>query len=99
VIPNRSETTGITLHYDAPASSPPNVILLAVHPVPGEQWNLDTLEAVLQETIECARLRAVDPDAMPGELGHVLPAAYFTSNAGDQGWGDTVATDFRTPTP
>ena len=99
VIPSRTETTGITLHYDAPASAPPNAVLLAVHPVPGEPWTVDTLEAVLRETIQCARLRAVDPDTMPGQVGHFLPAACFASNAGDQGRGDTVATDFRAPAP
>jgi hypothetical protein len=99
VIPGRTETTGITLHYDAPAAAPPNAVLLAVHPVPGEPWTTGTLEAVLRETIQLARLRAVDPDTMPGEVGHFLPAACFAANAGDQGWGDTVATDFRPPAP
>jgi hypothetical protein len=99
VIPSRSETTSIALHYNAPASVAPNAILLAVHPAPGEPWNVDTLEAVLRETIQSAKLRAVDPDAMPGKVGHYLPAAYLASNAGDQGWGDTVATQFRQPTP
>jgi hypothetical protein len=95
VIPGPTETTGIALHYDAPASAAANAILLAVHPVPGEPWNPDTLEAVLRETIQAARLRAVDPDAVPGLVGHFLPAAIFATNDGDQGWGDTVATRFR----
>jgi hypothetical protein len=44
---------------------------------------------VLLETLDLARIRAVDPDAL-GEIGHYLPALYFANNAA----GDTVSTDF-----
>ncbi len=44
---------------------------------------------VLFETLEQAKLRAIDAEAL-GELGHYLPALYFGFNVA----GDAVSTDF-----
>jgi hypothetical protein len=87
VVPSRSEATGLAFNYDAPGSRPPQTILLAVAPDLTQAWNLDTLEAILLETLELAKLRLVDPDAMQ-ELDQYLPAMYFALNAA----GDTVST-------
>jgi hypothetical protein len=46
---------------------------------------------VLLETLDLARLRAVDPDALD-EIGHYLPALYFACNTE----GHTVSADFGT---
>jgi hypothetical protein len=89
VVPNRNETTAVTFHYDAPGSSAPQSILLAVAPDVRQPWDLDVLESILLETLGLAKLRTVDPDAL-GELGHYLPALYFAFNAK----GTTIATDF-----
>jgi hypothetical protein len=67
-------------------------VLLAVAPELGQSWDIETLEAVLLETLELAKLRAVDPDAL-AELGHYLPALYFARNAAH----DTIATDLGAP--
>lgn len=97
VVPNASETTAVTFHYDAPGACPPQAVLLAVHPVPHQPWNLETLEAVLLETMDLAKLRAVDPDALAktSPLGHYLPALYFAYKKGGDPNGDTIATDFK----
>jgi hypothetical protein len=89
VVPNQKENTGLAFHFDRPGSCAPQAILLAVTPKDQQEWDLETLEAVLLETMDLARLRAVDPDAL-GEVGHFLPALYFAANIA----GDTVATDF-----
>jgi hypothetical protein len=90
VVPSDAEETGLTFHFDAPAAEPPQAWLLAVHPDPTVgTWDLETLEAILGETLELAELRAVDEDALRG-AGQFLPAAYFATNTG----GDTVSTDF-----
>jgi hypothetical protein len=89
VVPNTSETTGVTFHYDAPDAEPPQAILLAVPPDPSKPWDLETLEAVLLEALDLTKIRAVDPDALQG-IGQFLPALYFAYNAE----GDTVTTDF-----
>jgi hypothetical protein len=79
VIPNIEETAGVAFHYDRPNSTAPQAILLAVTPVPQALWDLDSLEAVVLETLNLAKIRAVDPHVIRG-AGHVLPALYFAHN-------------------
>lgn len=61
-VPSRRETTGVTFHYDQPNSAPPQAMLLAVPADQRPVWDLDSVEAVLQETMELIRLRAVGPE-------------------------------------
>ena len=91
VVPNSSEITGISLQYDQPSAAPPQTILVAVPPEIESPWTLWSLQQVLLETLDLARIRAVDPDALD-EVGHYLPALYFACNTA----GDTVSTDFTT---
>jgi hypothetical protein len=88
-LPSTSETTGVAFHADQPGSRAPNAILIAVPPDPAQPWDLATLERVLRETLDLAKLRAVDTEAL-SQLGHFLPALFFASNAR----GKTVSTDF-----
>ena len=88
VVPSPDETTGVAFHYDAPGSSPPQAILLAAPPAKAPRWSLGWLEATLLETLELAKLRAVDPDVLKG-AGSVLPATWLAFNAHN----DTVSTD------
>jgi hypothetical protein len=89
VMPNAKETTGMIFQYDQPDAAPPQSILLAVPPDPDQPWNLWQLQQVLLETLDLARIRAVDPDTLD-EVGHYLPAMHFAVNVG----GDTVSSDF-----
>lgn len=89
VVPSATETTGIALQYDQPNAAPPQTILVAVPPDIESPWTLWSLQQVLLETLDLARIRAVDPDALD-EVGHYLPALYFACNTA----GDTVSTDF-----
>ena len=89
VVPSTTETTGIALQYDQPNAAPPQTILLAVPPQMESSWRVWSLQQVLLETLDLARIRAVDPDALD-EVGHYLPALYFACNTA----GDTVSTDF-----
>ena len=89
IVPQRDETTAIAFQYDPPDSCAPQAILLAVPPQAGQPWTVGGLNRVLVETLELARLRAVDGDAL-GEIAHFLPALYFAFNVE----GDAVSTDF-----
>jgi hypothetical protein len=89
VVPNARESTGLAFNFDEPDARAPQAILLAVAPDISQPWNLDTLEAVLLDTLELATLRLVDPDAMT-ELDQFLPALYFGMNAAN----DAVSTRF-----
>jgi hypothetical protein len=88
-VPSATETTGIALQYDQPNAAPPQTILVAAPPDLDAPWTIWSLQQVLLETLDLARLRAVDLEAL-GEIGHYLPAAYFAYN----GEAGTVSTDF-----
>ena len=62
---------------------------VAVPPELESPWTVWSLQQVLLETLDVARIRAVDPDALD-ELGHYLPAMYFAINTA----GHAVSTDF-----
>ncbi|MEU5689951.1 hypothetical protein DEJ48_38915 [Streptomyces venezuelae] len=91
VVPNNEETTAVAFHYDNPGNTAPQALLLAVPPVVGQPWDTDTLQDVLAETIDLARVRAVDPDALP-DLGQYLPALMLACNVGGDPQGDTIST-------
>jgi hypothetical protein len=89
IVPSARETTAITFQYDAPDACAPQAILLAVPPVQGRAWTVGGLNRVLIETLELAKLRAVDPAAL-GEIAHWLPALHFAFNVE----AEAVSTDF-----
>ena len=93
VVPAPMETTGVAFHCDAPQSVAPQAMLLAVPPNPRQHWAVATLEAILLETLELAKLRLVDSERRT-TLGHFLPALLLARNAGDRGRGDTIATNY-----
>lgn len=74
-IPRRTETTGLAVHYDQPSSEPPQVLLLAITPKETGRWRWDDLVAILHDTLDRARKRAVEPDHLARTAyGHLLPA-------------------------
>ena len=79
-VPSTRETTAVTFQFDPPDASAPQCVLLAVPPVPGVDWTSDTLRQVLEETLDLAKLRAVDAETL-GEVAHYLPALYLAFNA------------------
>ena len=89
VVPSTTEITGLAFQYDQPNAAPPQTILLAVPPEIGTPWTIWSLQQVLLETLDLARIRAVDSDAL-NEVAHYLPALYFACNVP----GETVSTDF-----
>ena len=89
VVPSATETTAIALQYDRPSAAPPQTILIAVPPELEVPWTVWSLQQVLLETLDLARIRAVDPDAL-NEVGHYLPALYFALNIA----GETISADF-----
>jgi hypothetical protein len=91
VVPNTTEATAIAFQYDQPNSAPPQTILIAVPPEIEVPWTVWSLQQVLLETLDLARIRAVDSDSLD-EIGHYLPAMFFAINTA----GDTISTDFTT---
>ncbi len=75
VVPTRKETTGISFHYNAPNTEPPQTCLLAVTPEITGQWRWDDLIAILNETLDMAKKRAVEPQHIDDtKYAQFLPA-------------------------
>jgi hypothetical protein len=75
MIPQPEQTTGLVFHYDQPNATPPQSLLLAVAPEIKPRWDWDDLVYTLIDTLELAKIRAVEPDHLEqSELAHVLPA-------------------------
>jgi hypothetical protein len=75
VIPTDQETTGLAFHFNRPNSEAPQAILLVTPPVHRGAWQWHDLVDTLHETLDLARLRAVQPtDLDQKKLGPLLPA-------------------------
>ncbi|MCB0629570.1 MAG: hypothetical protein R2824_19695 [Saprospiraceae bacterium] len=75
-IPDEKVDTGVSFHYNAPDSEPPQSILLAVHPKSMMEssffWSEDDLKDILYDTMDLYKVRLVDLEAMR-DYGAVLP--------------------------
>jgi hypothetical protein len=88
-VPNPQETAGVAFHLERPTSQPPQACLIAVPPDPAAPWSTATLEAVLAETLDAARMRAVPAEALQATT-QLLPALQFAFNPA----GETISTNF-----
>jgi hypothetical protein len=61
VIPSDTETTGITFHYDRPNCEAPQTMLLVTPPDFTGSWQWQDLVDALNETLDMAKKRAVEP--------------------------------------
>jgi hypothetical protein len=89
IVPSSRETTALAFQFDMPDSCAPQSVLIAVPPVPGQDWTAETLRRVLMETLDLAKLRAVDTGALGAAAQH-LPGLYLALNTEDH----AVSTDF-----
>jgi hypothetical protein len=89
VVPNAKETTALTFQFDVPDSCAPQCVLVAVPPVRGQDWTVDSLRQLLMETLHLAKLRAVDMGSL-GSAAQYLPGLYLAFNTQDH----AVSTDF-----
>jgi hypothetical protein len=88
VVPSSKETTAVALQFNPPDACAPQSVLLAVPPIPDQPWTVASLHRVLLETLDLAKLRAVDAEAL-GEIGHYMPALFLAFNKNNE----VVSTD------
>ncbi|GAA3102835.1 hypothetical protein GCM10010520_54970 [Rhizobium viscosum] len=74
-----TELTGVAFHYDRPDAKAPHSLLIAVPPDLDRGWTSDGLVQVLRETLELAKLRAIDLADLP-LLDDLIPAIRISSN-------------------
>jgi hypothetical protein len=89
-IPAAEQSTGLAFHFDQPSARAPQALLMAVSPDERQFWDDEALEAVVNETLDMAKARAVDLESI-GDLGQLLPALLFPFNAD----GETVSLQFE----
>jgi hypothetical protein len=97
VLPSAQQVSGLTFQFDEPFARPPQTILVAVRPDDFPEWTSESVEGVVLEALELAKIRAVDPDALE-TVGHYLPALYFAQNVG-HAQVDAVSIDFSVAAP
>ncbi len=73
LVPSPNETTGIAMHVNRPNAVAPQVLLVAVAPRQTGQWAFSDLVAILHDTLDRARLRAVEPDDIGSPYFQALP--------------------------
>jgi len=79
VIPATTRDTGITFNFARPDNEPPQAILL-VAPASGTgTWQWDDLVGALNETLDLAKLRAVEPGDVDQTAYSVLVPATITA--------------------
>ena len=61
LVPGTDAVSGVTFHFDRPLSQPPQTMILAVPPVLRGNWRWDDLVATLNETLDGAKARGVEP--------------------------------------
>jgi hypothetical protein len=88
-IPSNQEDASLVFHFDEPSARAPQALLLAVCPDGRRTWDDEILQAILQETLEMAKIRTVDLASVE-RVGQILPALYFALNL----QGATVSTQF-----
>ena len=74
--PQGTQSTSLTFHYDQPNSEAPQTMLLVVSPRSNPTtWTIDDLLGAVNETLDLAKKRTVEPDALAfTPLATVLPA-------------------------
>ena len=90
-IPNASEHTGISFRYPDTAGEAAQTILVAVSPTTASNWDFDSLAAIVNETLDNAKLRALDLQSLDG-LAQLIPGIFLAANAGDE----TISTQLTT---
>jgi hypothetical protein len=95
-IPDQQQLTGVAYHYQSPLSEPPQAVLVAVPAdTSATDWTPAALEQILRETLDLAKIRAVDQDAL-ALTGQLLPAFYLANNVASPVPG-TVSTSVIDP--
>jgi hypothetical protein len=75
VIPSADATTGVAFHYDRPNSEAPQSMLLVTSPQFSGEWQWTDLVDALNETLDLAKRRAVEPkDIESSAYVRFLPA-------------------------
>ncbi|HEX6095403.1 MAG TPA: hypothetical protein VF432_03680 [Thermoanaerobaculia bacterium] len=75
VIPSDGATSGVAVHYDRPNNEAPQTMLLLTPPLTPGAWQWKDVVDALSETLDLAKVRAVEPRHLDDTLyARILPA-------------------------
>ena len=80
LVPTPNETTGLAMHINRPNAVAPQALLVAVAPRRSGTWDWSDLVAILHDTMDRARLRAVEPDGIKYPYFQLLPPIVTSFN-------------------
>jgi hypothetical protein len=80
VIPATDRTTGITFNFDRPDNEAPQAILLVTPATASGTWQWDDLVGALNETLDLAKVRAVEPADIDQTPYSMLVPAIITAS-------------------
>jgi len=91
-LPRKDEVTGIAFNYDQPNSAPPAAILLVVTPQETGKWQWEDLAGSVLDTLDRAKLRAVEPDIIEtlGGFATLVPSTIAEFSTGQS----TISLDY-----
>ena len=106
-IPDKQVNTSVAFQYDAPNTQPPQSLLLAVHPQMSKkniEWTEDELAAIVKDTMDLAKVRAVDIDALAADpnqsqkdkaepVGGIMPGIYLPTDPDKAGAVGKIVTN------
>jgi hypothetical protein len=91
-IPNAREHTGVAFRYEDTGGEAPQTILIAVPPsLDQKNWDFDSLVAIVSETLDNAKIRALDLEALD-PLAQLIPGIFLAANTGDETISTMLAT-------
>ena len=74
--PGTTRDTGLTFHFDRPDNEPPQAMLLVTPATADGAWQWDDLVDALNETLDLAKKRAVEPAQLDATPIRALPAGH-----------------------
>ncbi|MEB2777394.1 hypothetical protein SYJ56_18920 [Algoriphagus sp. D3-2-R+10] len=86
-IPSSTTDTGLAFQYDQPNTEPPQVMLLAVSPQEGGNWQWEFLMGAVEDALQMSKSRLVTLDKLKGQnkiFEEILPAVvlpFLNNNA------------------
>jgi hypothetical protein len=80
MLPNEVETTGLAFHFDRPNAEPAQAMLLVVPPVLTGAWHWQDIVDAVNETLDLAKQRAVEPSQIDASaFARLLPSLLFAT--------------------
>ncbi len=83
IIPDDRQHSAVAFRYEDTGTEAPQTILVCVSPADVPVWDFDSLAAIVEETLDLAKIRTVDLEQLD-PLAQIIPAIFLAANGGDE---------------